>query len=487
MSSSDIVFRTAEVDDKPTFISLDKKAQHPSSLKQTSAWSKDKKLRVAAIAPGKPGELIPTNPYAANLLNMMEDSVLNDPTIQRALKYLITFTLGSQINAVLQARDDTLSDEEKKIIINKPEHQNNLRIIKNIDRRSKLFEKLYPLMEQAYVFGRSALAIDKGPITILGQEIKSAPIRLKPLSTRNLGEVVIDRDTWDIKGVMYNDVTIISKITSPVNRIQIRAEDMLYLTHEDTNTKPDSIGYGRSRIQSSIHASEINRIATERDIKEIIYSLWAGMFAIKVNTKNASVISSIVDNFEPGVPFVHNQDFTVQEIKIEHDLDKILETIDQMSMRITQGIGVPRALMGWEDVQNKATLEGTLQAWEESTLTSERAWLKRAIESQWYDQILKQLYGVDDPEAIEVKVSLEFESITFSSWLDKIDGTIQLKDAGLITDKRALQILDLGEGVEEELQEAQGEAQELRGQQADMQKDILASRLMNSQGEDVKK
>ena len=405
------------------------------------------------------------DPYTAGLKYMMLDSLLNDGNAGRAIAILRAFTLGQQVKPKLMSRfdEDEDVDEEGSTTFNGKTVKNAdiLKICKYIENREDVdFRlKLKGLMKQAYGFGRAALGIEYGDIEIDGQTYEGMPIGLKPLSSMFLGYVEIDPKTWKVKSVVYSSLDMNMK--EP-----LQAKDMIYLTYDDDNTQANSIGYGTSLLLSSIHLSESIRLAQERDIKEIFYSLWAGNVEIKANTRNTAVTTAIASAYQPGKPFVHNQDLEITEHKIEHDLDKLIAAMKEISVMIARNIGIPSPLMNHEQITNRATLDLVVQAWEESSLRDHREWLRDCIEDQWYDRILMALFETDDVSNCPIKVTLDFVPITFLSLAEKLPIIKDMQATGLFTKERILRTNGFGDEILQELEKADAEQAKKQEQEA---------------------
>lgn len=427
-----------------------------NNLEERGKIKEAKALRTAAKTTFYPQ--ITTDPYTTPLKYMMLDSILNDGNVSRAIKTLITFTLGQQIKPKLISRidPDEQIDENGSTTWNGVtiKHQDLLRLIKYIENRQDVdFRiRLQGAMKQSYAFGRGALGIQYGPLEFEGKTYQNIPTALRPLSSLFLGYVTIDNDTWRPQTVVYASLT--SSMTNPVPM-----EDLIYLVHEDDNTQPRSVGYGTSLLLSSIHLSESIRYAQEVAVKEIFESLWAGMLEIKANSRVPGVLSAISSSFQTGAgkSFVHNQDITVTPHKIEHDLDKMIAAMETMSTMIGRAIGVPSPLMNQEAVTNRATLEEVLSAWEVSRLRNEREWLSDALEDQWYDKILMSVFGAKDVSQCPIKLTLDYVSITFIKPEDKLPMMQQMLETGLFTKERVLREGGYGDEVIAELEDVEQE------------------------------
>lgn len=470
---------------EPLLFKVNKQLDHPSSYSDVERRAKQRhaKLIKAAERATERGDIKTAkllkeaarfvdyntaDPYTSPLQNMMEDAILTDGNVQKAVKLLIAFTLGSKREPVIVTRfgkEDTDIGQATAFNGKTYSHEDILGIIRMIEKkRSVKFDmRLKGLMKQAYAFGRAALGIEYGTISYNGQEYPDLPVALKPFSSRNLGKVYIDPESWEVTEVIYSDSSSRGKTPTKVS-----IDDMIYLLHEDDNTKPDSLGYGHSRLLSSIHWSEITRIAAERDIKEIFMTLWAGVLVAKLNTRNTATAQAIARQLvDAGTVTVTNQDVELEALAIEQHLDQLMAALKDISTIIARNIGVPSALMNQEEIQNHATLDGVLQAWEKSDLKSERTTLNDCIDSQWYDRILMRLYGVKDPDLLPIKVTSQSTPISFLDWTDMAAPVLQIMDKGLLTDEDAVELMGLPEKYRENITKARAQMEQKKAKEAE--------------------
>ncbi|GEM_PF-3389326 len=415
---------------------------------------------------------VTTDPYTSAVKYMMLDSILNDGNCIRPVKTLITFTLGQKTTPKLISRlapDGQIhpngSTTFNGVTINNQDILKICQLIEN-KREVNFRERLQGLMKQAYAYGRGALGIVYGDFEYNGQKFENMPIALRPLTSIFLGYVTINANTWMPENVIY--ATLTASMSNPVPMTEL-----VYLVHEDDNTQPRSVGYGCSLLLSAIHLSESVRYAQEVSIKEIFHSLWAGMLEIKANTRVQARLDALSAAFQQGAgtSYVHNQDITVNEHKIEHDLDKLMAAMDMIADMIARSVGVPSPLINHEAVTNRATLDLVVQAWEASRLRNERNWVNDCISFQWYDPILMSIFNVPPDQremmaSCPVKVIMDFTSITFATIEDKVPLIAPLKQSGLFTDERIIKMLDLPQEALAELEEAR--QQNLQKQQQQM-------------------
>lgn len=309
------------------------------------------------------------------------DSYRRDSACRRAVNILADFTLGQRTKNTLDLnKQEYTNDEQQKMaldaITNNPTYQAYTYQLDCLDKDVNFDHFLTAAFVQAKVFGRAMLLIQDDPQTEL-------PVALKLVSSMRLGRVFIDEMTWRVVAVEYLDYEGLQSI--------IPAENMIYFTNLDNAISPNVYGFGYSDLEPAIDVAEINRQLWSVAIKEINKSEWAPYIIVKMNTKRRTQMQKVADALKPGLPFVHNQDLTFSTIEMHHDLEKIMNEIDQNEKTIATTIGVPTFLVGKEDVTNRATTATIMDSWSKSKLEKERTWLRGIIEPQWNDRNLKRI------------------------------------------------------------------------------------------------
>jgi flagellar biosynthesis GTPase FlhF len=146
-----------------------------------------------------------------------------------------------------------------------------------------------------------------------------------------------------------------------------------------------------------------------------------------------------------------------------------MDLIIQGRRIIGQGLGLPSGVMGFEEIQNRATLELSLNGWRESDLNHARSWLQGILEPQWFDSLIQIRFPDLDINNLWVKAKLEFVDVTFETLKDRADAVIPLFQAGMIPLEKALKILDMEDVLEQMLAE-QKKMEKQRAQELEMMK-----------------
>jgi len=372
------------------------------------------------------------DPYTFSMKIRFEEAYRCDPVVRAAINKKTAFVLGKSLSTTFDLVDTFVKPEEARaamnIVLSDREIADAKRVVDRVDRKCNFQQNLKAAFIQAKVFGRSAILVE-GPENGL-------PVNMKILSSKLLGQVVIDPYTWRLERVQYNAPGVYGSGN------YLQGSDIVYFTNCDYHVSPYTIGYGLSDLEAIAHISETNRILNEEDLKEINYSMWSGFGLLKVPTiRNAAEIQSFLSSFKPGRWCAISQDITAEVHELQKDLASLLTERNENEKLILRDLAVPAAILGFEDIQNFATLQEVMLAWKESEIEEQRTWINSIVEPQWFDRLLVQILGVDDPDDLKVKIILAFEDIALENLKDKALAVIPLYEAGILPPDRVLEYL----------------------------------------------
>lgn len=374
------------------------------------------------------------DPYTFAMKVRFEEAYRTDPVIRAAINKKTAFVLGKALTTTFDLVDSFISPAEGRaalnILMTDQEYTNAKRIIDRVNRKVNFQQKLKAAFIQAKVYGRSALLVEAPP--------NGLPVNVKVLSSKLLGQVRIDEKSWQLQQVQYN--TNSRGLNDPYNFLQ--ANDIIYFTNCDYHVSPYTIFYGLSDIEPVAHISETNRILNEEDFKELNYSAWSGFGLLKIPTiRNSAEVNSFLQNFKPGRWTAISQDITAEVVEIQKDLASLLTERNENEKLILRQLAVPAAILGFEDIQNFATLQEVMSAWKESEIEEQRGWINSIVEPQWFDKLMCQILSIDDPDELKAKIMFAFEDIALENLKDKSVAVIPLYEAGILPADRVLEYL----------------------------------------------
>jgi hypothetical protein len=175
---------------------------------------------------------------------------------------------------------------------------------------------------------------------------------------------------------------------------------------------------------------------------EAATTLWAGIAIHRLNLEKAAKAGitddadvdqaqeDYRDQLRPGKHVITTDLWDAQELKLTPDLTQLLATSDKLERRILGHFQVPRFLLNIEKELNRATAEKELEAFVDGPITDEQRWLKRIIESQWYEPLTRQFLGLKPEEPLPVRVVHRWREIRTEDWLATFDAATKAHGEG---------------------------------------------------------
>ena len=391
-----------------------------------------------------------------------------DYTVSSAIGVLIHYVLGQTMKATVYpvSRDQLKSQQEVEERLNEVIKEFDLgpksledfqNFIDMVDLNCELYERHLPqAMAQSYVFGRAALWIVRANKDIESQELpvkwgfrEGVPVALRPLDSMNLGDVIVDRKSWEPKTLMY-DGTLGSE--NEINRKnnqgqrksteELDIEDIVYFTRDDYNIIPDSLNYGFSRLVDAIPISENKRRLTKKVLSEINNNQWAGLNIYEIPGMSTKDLQNFANTLKPGKNKVTNQPITVHNVNPQFDMQGNLEQLRELHLNILMAITVPSVLLNFENITNRATTEAVLSAWQQTKLEAERNWIRNILWKYWYRPLIEFYFPDKDFLYLRIKIIEEFQSIEFSSFFEKQLAATNLYASRIINLREARELIN---------------------------------------------
>lgn len=410
-------------------------------------------------------------PYTNAHLDRFEDCFRSDKLIQNGIIKRTELVIGQHGKIILDTTEEFDVEEDRtdalEKISNNAAYQDARKQIQKLVIKPEIdfHNKLKAAVIQAKVYGRSAIEMIRSTTT----DTTPLPDSLHVLNSKRIGQVEIDPVTWDFLGCRYLDL---DKGPSGMDDL-LAAEDLIYFANKDFHVSPGSLYYGLSELEGIIDGSDSKRIAKQEDIKEIMKSNWAPFLILKFLNPNISVpqMQEIVNGLQPGLPFGHKQDVETSAIDLTGDLKKLTECIDFLNRESLRELGVPAFLGGYEQIANYANSQQVLLSYREIELEADRTWVKDIVQPQWLNKLFYQLLGIDEEAngMPEVKLSYEFQDVSFETTLDKTNSSLLLFDRGLISGEKVLKIA----GYEDEIEEYKLRKEEEDARKLQMQKEFF--------------
>ena len=309
----------------------------------------------------------------------IHDNIRRDGSTFMALFTLANFTLGAETSITLglnrKYANKQREEEQLALIQDNADYLDILEELMNRDEDIDLHTRQMELLFAAGAFGRAVQVKQYGEGNL--------PCRLIPLASPRLGRVWVDKYSWDFLGVEYNDYTTDKRI--------LLAKDVVHYEENDFSITPNSRFYGMALAETSIAIGERNRAANEIAIPEIMKRYFTPLMKVMTHTKSQTRLNQIRDAFMAGKTVFINDDISIEVIPIQHDLEKVRDTVTEGAKQIYRNFSVPLAV-GFQDEQNRATLEGSMLQWYEGPIAFRRSILDAVMWRQWYKPQLETIF-----------------------------------------------------------------------------------------------
>jgi hypothetical protein len=264
-----------------------------------------------------------------------------------------------------------------------PENEEYLRvktIIDELNRRVNMDNVLYVSIIKKLIYGRAGWQITTGSNT---NKIMSIDPLYSPYVYPR-----VDGKTGVFLGVDY---AVSGSKFIPNSRL-------LYFTN-DTFEADESSWKGISAFRSVEREVKIKK-NLQRDLLYAARSLWAPIVIYSVDTRGltpeekANLFADLKQDLKPGAIVVTNKPVEPKVVQYQPDLNNLIRAIENQEQAIIGNFGIPKALLSREKTETRATLEFSIQAFYESTISQEQTYIKRQLERQWYDPLVKLMgYG----------------------------------------------------------------------------------------------
>jgi len=284
----------------------------------------------------------------------------------------------------------------------------------------KLDNRLRLALVKAPIWGKAGFEIEfqkKDAPWIAGNQ----PVRLNSLKSTLLAPKV-DPDAWKLTSFEYNGKPDFYK-----------PEEVLFFVRSEI----DDDWQGRSDIEPVLVESILDDRIIREDLMEACTTLWAGIAVHQLNLEKAAKAGITTDEdvdklmedyrqqLRPGKHVITDDLWDIQVHDLKPDLGQLLAVSDKLERRILGSFKVPRFLLNIEAELNRATAEKELEGFVGGPVTDDQRWLKRIIETQWYDRLARQFLQLKPEDPLPVRVVHRWRQIRTEDWLNMLDEAIK--------------------------------------------------------------
>jgi hypothetical protein len=306
--------------------------------------------------------------------------------VRRGINALAFWTTkeGFDTELELTKPPEDMTDEQEKTLL--APYQPYKNYVDEINKKVNADEAWRIATIKRPIHGHAAFEIDGGITN---------PARLVPLDSTQILPL-IDKN-WNLKGYSYEGTGSLSQpFYSP--------EEVLYFTLNDLEGDMQ----GLSDIEPILKACELHDKIVREDLTEALTIIWAGIALYlldrsKLANTNDTTVQSIIDDFceqiKPGKSIVTENIWSATVVDIKPDLAKMLEVLDSQERAIVGGLGVPKDMLslqiqGW----SRANAYADLEMFVDGAVADTQRTMKRQIESQWYEPLMRSRLGRKDAQ-----------------------------------------------------------------------------------------
>ena len=252
------------------------------------------------------------------------------------------------------------------------------------------------------------------------------PVRLNSLKSP-LIRPEVDPEAWKLTSFEYNGKPNFYD-----------SEEVLFFVRSEI----DDDWQGRSDIESVLVESILDDRIIREDLMEAATTLWAGIAVHQLNLEKAAkagittdadvdqIMADYREQLRPGKHVITDDLWDIQVHDLKPDLGQLLDVSDKLERRILGSFKVPRFLLNIEKELNRATADKELEGFVEGPVTDDQRWLKRTIETQWYERLTRQFLSLKPEDPLPVRVVHRWRQIRVADWLSLIDAATKAYGEG---------------------------------------------------------
>lgn len=353
----------------------------------------------------------------------------SDPFYKGLDDYYREYRRNFLVRGAINARAFWATKEGFETIIEPAEAPQAKQLKEYVDRvnaKVNLDNRLRLALIKAQIWGKTGFEVEfqkQDAPWAAGNE----PVRLNSLkSTLLIPEV--DLDAWKLTGFEYDG-----------KKAFYDPEELLFLVRNEINDDWQGI----SDIEPVLAESTMDDRIIREDLLEACTTLWAGVGTILLDLEKAAkagitndadidqIEEDMRDQLKPGKWLVADDLWKIDVHDMKPDLRQLLDVSDKLERRILGNHQVPRFMLNIEKELNRATAYAELETFIEGPITDDQRWLKRNVESQWYDRLTRQFYKLKPEDELPGRVVHRCRQIRTTDWLAVLDAATKAYAEGM--------------------------------------------------------
>lgn len=361
--------------------------------------------------------------------------------VRGAIDSLAEWTGKEGFDTVLEPALDAsfASEEEKQAFLSRREYQEAKAYADKINKDVGMDQTIVRAITWAKIEGRSPFeTVFKRPGDPWGNE--NPPARLNPL-TPTLIKPNMDPDTWVLTSFDYGS-----------QKDFYDPNELLYFVNSDL--VDDRLGM--SAIEPILAEAQLDSRIIREDLFEAATTLWAGIVVWlldldKCKGMSNEAITKLVDDhllrLRPGKHVATDSRWSAVPVTMDVHIERLLEVSERMERRILGNFKVPRFIMNLEKEVNRATAYAAFEAFIQGPISIIQQWIKRALEHQWYDPLVRQFLKLGPNERLPIRVTHSWREIRTADWFELLRAASEAYGQGMgaIGQKKFYEIMQKGQ------------------------------------------
>ena len=265
---------------------------------------------------------------------------------------------------------------------------------------------------------------DRPHPTVKGEAIEELPNAFKFVHPMEMGMVEVERYTGKAAGIWLHN-----------ERPFVPADECALFINEPYTPMIGAFQYGFSRAQRVIDLCRLYWRMVSRSIPQYLKVSATGMGMFTYNsagmpeanrTNMETQLRNLYTSGEIGTMDVGNVgNVQWNEFKVNTDIAYITNLLELVVKLITNGMGVPHAILYDDGAAAHATLAGKLVGFERYPVTQRRQTFGFAVGSQILQPFYRTIYADEQSLLKEYWLDVEFEPVNLETPLERIERLLQ--------------------------------------------------------------
>jgi hypothetical protein len=214
---------------------------------------------------------------------------------------------------------------------------------------------------------------------------------------------------------------------------------------------------GLSDIEPILDDLETRSKIRQEDLKEAATTLWAGVAIHSLDVDRLppgltqddvqALIDEHVAALRPGKHIATDNRWSIQVVDLKPDLQKLIEVKKELDQEIIGNFQVPKFILNRTEQVNRATSYSQLESFVDGPISDIQRWIKRTVESQWYDQLTRAFLKVPEGQELPVRVKHRWREIRTTDFFQLLNATATAFEDGMVDQEKAYELMRDGPGA----------------------------------------